>query len=316
MSERNAPDTRSISGPDIAVAVSIPVLKAFARFLPEAAWRRFGELAARTGPDPAKDAVPDLRARMARMLEDARKPAQPGDILATSRALEIEAVLQTWRAGQRPDWRPALRLIGAEHLENALAHGAGAILWVGNFVFASLCAKMALYDAGKEVFHLSHPRHGFSPTRFGIRFLNPGKQKIEARYLAERVELTPANPAIALRRLQKHLKTNGVVSSTAGVDAARPAFPPFLGDRIALATGAADLAYRSGAALLPVMVLRDEAGLITVEIQAPIAIDRDKTRQDSSAAAARGFAERQTDHVRARPEQWLGWPTLPPSGGP
>jgi hypothetical protein len=37
MSERNAPDTRSISGPDIAVAVSIPVLKAFARFLPEAA---------------------------------------------------------------------------------------------------------------------------------------------------------------------------------------------------------------------------------------------------------------------------------------
>lgn len=249
---------------------------------------------------------------MKRMLEDSPNRLEPEEILATSRALEIESVLQTWRAGQRPEWRPALRLAGFDHLDRALAAGAGAILWVGHFVYASLCAKMALHDAGHKVFHLSHPRHGFSTTRFGIRFLNPARQKVEIRYLAERIELSPANPAIALRHLQKHLGRNGVVSITAIADAARPAFPPFLGDRIALATGAADLAYRSGADLLPVFVRRDETGVITVEIEAPLPVDRNLTRRDSSAAAARAFAERQAVHVRAQPEQWLGWPTLPP----
>ncbi|MBT5413153.1 MAG: hypothetical protein HOK81_00995, partial [Rhodospirillaceae bacterium] len=175
-----------------------------------------------------------------------------------------------------------------------------------------LFAKIALHDAGYEVSHLSHPRHGFSQTRFGMRFLNRGKQEIEAKFLAERVELAPANPAIALRRLQKRLAGNGIVSFTAGVDAARPAFPPFFGDRIALATGAADLAHRSGAPLLPVFVWRDEPGEIAVEIEAPLPVDRAAPRPKSGAAAANAFAERQAIHVRARPEQWLGWTTLPP----
>ena len=251
MPDRATASSPLIAGSDIAVAVSIPVLKLVARVLPESAWPRFGRLAARTGPDPAVSRSGDLDTRMRQMLRYASNDSEPAAVLADLRALEIEAVLQTWRAGQRPDWRPRLRLAGTGHLDSALAAGTGAILWVGHFVFASLFAKIALHDAGYEVSHLSHPRHGFSQTRFGMRFLNRGKQEIEAKFLAERVELAPANPAIALRRLQHRLAGNGIVSFTAGIDAARPAFPPFFGDRIALATGAADLAHRSGAPLLP-----------------------------------------------------------------
>lgn len=312
MTDRDAVTVPLFAGSDIPIAISIPVLKLLARFLPESNWPRFSYIAAHAGRQSMVPGGAGLEARMRTMLSGSANAPEPRALLLAMRALEIEAALQIWRIGQRPDWRPPLRLIGIEHLERALAGGSGAILWVGHFVFASLFAKTALYDVGYGAFHLSHPRHGFSPTRFGIRFLNRSKQRIETRYLAERVELSPANPGIALRHLRTKLKDNALVSITAGVDAAWPAVLPFLGDRIALATGAADLAHTSGAPLLPVFVWRDESGVIVVEIEPPVPVDRESPRPESSATAVQRYADRQAIHVRAWPEQWLGWTTLRP----
>ena len=76
-------------------------------------------------------------------------------------------------------------LQGREHLDEALGRGKGCVLWVAHFVFAPNIAKLALHDAGYKVSHLSRLDHGFSSTRFGIKWLNPVRSRFEDRLLAE-----------------------------------------------------------------------------------------------------------------------------------
>ena len=74
--------------------------------------------------------------------------------------------------------------------------------------------KIALHRAGYRIVHLSHPRHGFSSSSFGVRYLNPVHRRAEDRYLAERVVLSLASPVGAMRTLMQRLKSNGVVTVT------------------------------------------------------------------------------------------------------
>src|SRR5262245_19210751 len=127
-------------------------------------------------------------------------------------AHQLELRLQILREQLRSDWRPKVSIRGITHLESALEAGRGAILWISRFSFADTIAKYALHRAGYPLVHLSRPTHGFSITRFGRHWLNPIYQRIENRYLAERVVLPDASPVAALRRLQEVLCANGVVS--------------------------------------------------------------------------------------------------------
>ena len=196
-------------------------------------------------------------------------------VLRNVLAHQVEETLQLLACHRPGGWRPTTELRGAHNLVSALTAGNGAVLWVANSAFASLVVKMALHDAGFKVHHLSHPRHGFSPTQFGMRWLNPIRTKIEAKYLASRAVLPLShNAGPVLARLVDRLKEGGVVSVTAQATSLRPIAVPFLGGTLNLAPGAPGIAHRSGAALLPVFTTRDAVDHHTVTIEPALPLPR------------------------------------------
>jgi lauroyl/myristoyl acyltransferase len=176
----------AVSRADITTAIRLAASVPVAWLLPESTWpslaRGASWLAARlTGKTTAA-----VASRMERAL------GRPGDSLSDKLAADLrgaryEVAFQCLRHSRPGGWRPTIELHGREHLDEALRRGRGCVLWVAHFVFAPNVAKLALHDAGFKVSHLSRPDHGFSSTRFGIRYLNPVRSRYEDALLAERI---------------------------------------------------------------------------------------------------------------------------------
>jgi lauroyl/myristoyl acyltransferase len=213
------------------------------------------------------------------------------------------------------DWRPEIRVDGGSHLDEALAAGRGAILWVSRFAFADTVAKIGLWREGYPPVHLSRSVHGFSNSRFGRRWLNPLQQRMENRYLAERVVMREGAPSAAMRRLHNVLVENGIVSITVDSWGAHAAEVPFLGGRLRIATGALSLGWKTGARLMPVFVIREpQTGIFRLLIDEPLRIDRAKSKGDAQMRGVAQYVSRLERHVAAYPGQWRDWPNLRPIG--
>ena len=204
-------------------------------------------------------------------------------------------------------WRPNIKVSGLEHVETAIEQGRGAILWIGHFVHGDLVAKMAFHRHGLSVSHLSHPRHGFSSTRFAMCCLNRIQTRIEDRYLRARVRLGLDSTAEAMEVLKARIGENGVVSISVRGASRKPAILPFLDGKIRIAAGAPVLAYGTGAPLVPVFPVRDPDGNFTVYFDAPLVIDRSRERRDAVGAALDQYVRALEDYVCRYPGQWKGW---------
>jgi lauroyl/myristoyl acyltransferase len=228
-------------------------------------------------------------------------------------ALELKVGVQELRLqdlrGWRPGgWSPKIVVEGEEHLRSALAGGSGAILWVAPFVFNSAPTKIALHQKGHRVSHLSSPKHGFSETEFGVKFLNRIRCIPEDRYLAARIVFDRNLPSTAMRRMMRALKAGEVVSivaaSTEGSDMVKG---PIFGGRLPVAVGAPRLAALTGAPLLPLFTVRDPKIGFRIVIEAPIAIPSDQTSDERCIAATAEFLRRSEPWVRQFPGQWRAW---------
>ncbi|MFQ5955374.1 MAG: hypothetical protein ACE5JZ_09960, partial [Kiloniellales bacterium] len=73
------------------------------------------------------------------------------------------------------------------------------------------------------------------------------------------------------------------------------------------ATGAADLAHATKAALLPVFPVREPEGHYRVVIEPPLVVRRDLPRREASDLALREYTARLAPYVLAYPGQWRGW---------
>jgi lauroyl/myristoyl acyltransferase len=141
-----------------------------------------------------------------------------------------------------------------------------------------------------------------------MRWLNPIRTRIEARYLASRAVLPLShNAGPVLARLVDRLKEGGVVSVTAQATSLRPIAVPFLGGTLNLAPGAPGIAHRSGAALLPVFTTRDAVDHHTVTIEPALPMPRGLQKEQAFEHAAQGFAQRLASQVRSAPGGWFGW---------
>jgi lauroyl/myristoyl acyltransferase len=232
------------------------------------------------------------------------------------------AKLLVLRARRPGGWHPRLRLEGEDHLRQALAAGRGAILWVAPFLFSPLGTKMVLHRAGHSVSHLSRYSHGYSQTVLGAQLLNPVRTGVEDRYLAERIRIGPDHqPQAAVRTLSQRLRDNRIVSITAGAGGSRVVEVPFLAGQMALASGAPALALQTGAALLPVITLREADGGFVSIIHQPLSIEG-QTRTGAQLTAARAFAVLVAEAARTHPAQfWWHTDSLrqaaqPSTGGP
>jgi hypothetical protein len=233
-------------------------------------------------------------------------------LAASLRGARYEVAFQALRGFRPGGWHPKIEVTGREHLDAGLAAKKGAVLWVAHFVFAPNAAKIGLHDLGFRVSHLSRPDHGFSSTEFGIRYLNPVRSAFEDRYLAERIVFDRAHPAPALLRARKAVAKNGIVSFTAGAwEGSAVVEADFLESRIALAMGPVWLARASGAALIPVFVVRTRApDEFRVEIGAPIPLLPGAPEEDCFVAATTDFLQRLHSLILNCPGQWRGWSSL------
>jgi lauroyl/myristoyl acyltransferase len=210
--------------------------------------------------------------------------------------------LRTLRPG---GWSPGIRLEGRERIDAALAAGRGVILWVSPLLFSDLVTKMALARDGLRVSHLSMYVHGFSRTRFGFRVLNRLAVRGEERFLAERLVITPQRPLDAIRELTKRVRDGKVVSVSAVVSRGQRSLTlPFLHGKIRLAVGAAQLARRTGATLLPVFTVRLEDGSFLTTVDEPIDLAPDRDRDEAAEIAVERYVQKLERYVKRWPSQY------------
>lgn len=288
---------------DIGFLAGLPVLAIVALLVPEKRWRVVCAWLERLRRVPLHDAGAnrDLAAFGLDSRADWRR-------IGAARSEHNIQILRERLVG----WRPEIELHGVEHLDAAREEGHGAVLWIGHFAFNALAAKMAFARAGFEVFHVSRPEHGFSKSRFGIRYLNPIRTSAELGYAAGRIVIDRADPAASMNEARRLLRLNKFVSITAGAWEGDLLVDARIGDSvIALAGGAPRLARIAQAPLLPVFVLRDDnSGRILVIVERPVHLERSQDKIEIVKGAAQDFADRHLPYLKAFPHQWRGWEKL------
>ena len=294
-----------ISAGDLGLMLKLPAAALLAALLPPARWEgaasRLDELAAHLGTNVRRISE-DKIAALIRGQDVAGSPAAIRAGLQRNFRLNQLQFVASWLPG---GWPARIAVDGADHVRAALDAGRGAVLWVAPLVFAPLIAKRALYERGFAVHHLSHG-HQLSGTRFGIAVLNPIRTRIEDRYLAERIVIAQAGQtAAAVRTLAQRLAANRVVSVTFTDQGMRRVETPFLAGRLRPAPGAAHLALRSGAALLPVFALRTGPDTFSVEIAPPLLSPPREDRDRQMQAMVGVYAEQLAARVRRWPDQFL-----------
>ena len=298
-------ERQAISAKDVYEVPRLAVQGMLAWSLPEAAWwtlsRLFGQVNVLTHPQRTRSEIDKIAAVLADV------PTKPGRVALENWANRYEERFHYMRAWRPGGWTPDIEIVGNEHVSAALDKGRGIIFWAGSFSFNDLVAKIAWHRLGLEVSHFSRPIHGFSETRFGIRYLNAVRRVIEDRYLGERLMVEEHETRAALKLMRERLEANGAVSFTVGHRGRRSATAAFLGGRITIATGPLAMAISTGAALLPVYTLRLASRRFEVTIGDPIEPLRDANEKVNYAAAIQSYANALKPFVLRDPGQWRGW---------
>ena len=299
---------RLFGSSDVGTMVGLATLGPLSWVLPQRRWSDFARL---VGP-AAIPFVSGSRVLIAQIAETGGRHLRqnPEKIAAEIMGSYVERQLPYLRAYRPGGWQPPIKVLGLSHIDAALAEKRGTVLWDSHFAFASLVTKIGLWRSGLKVSHLSHPRHGYSSTRFGMRFLNPILTRIERSYLDDRVMLGMTESKEALEHLGKTLERGGVVSVRAGAAANRPLTPPFFDGKLVLGPGAPLLAHKTGAVLLPVFTRRDGKGGFVVRIDAPLDLPASAPRSEALPVAAASYAKRLEPEVLQAPGEWIGWAEL------
>jgi hypothetical protein len=280
--------------------------------LPQRRWRSWVE--ARAARDRGVEARrPSVDALLRSAFAPGTCPLPADQFIRQQVALFREVEISFMRHYTPWRWSPDAEVRGLERLRAATANGRGAVLWIADFQFQSPVGYAALARSGIRISHLSAPRHGFSSTRFGGRFINPLITGVEARYLAERILMsewdvpTEVRVVAAMRRLRKRVLAGGIVSVSALCNDWGPVVVPLLAGTTRLAYGAPGLARDAGVSVLPVFVTREENGRVAVTIEPPLDLSKGATTREAAIQATHQFAGILDRYVRRHPAQWRGW---------
>lgn len=220
-------------------------------------------------------------------------------------------------AGRR--WSPAIRLEGLDGLRQAVRNGRGVIIWCDQFTAQTIIGKRALHEAGVDAHQVSARYHGFSPSEFGFRVINPPLVKVENRFLKSRIVFERTDAYQVTTRIQKVLKANGVVLMTNTLYAGSAFAEAAMGECgwTHLASAPANFAARAGAALfhmatietVPFSEYRAIVSQLSPGPQAP-ALPAGDTAAKNLAVRA-GYILSKRDHMletlKLCPEQMMAW---------
>jgi lauroyl/myristoyl acyltransferase len=299
---RKAPVLPLFTLDDLLILAKLPVFVAAALILPERSWGTIARGSAWFAGFVSREKIRRIRKGLVLL---GRKPCpDPVRVLAQQDHHNIEVLNSYLTGGQQ-----ALLLDGVEHLERARAAGRGAVLWIAHFSFNALASKAALANAGFSVYHISRPEHGFTKSRFGIRFLNPTRVRAEMRHLTGRIVIDRDRPSASMAEARRMLKENAFVSITAGAwEGQLVAKVAIGGGQIEIATGAPRLAQIADAPLIPVFTIHDEETCKTrVIVEAPIPLPSGVGRDAMIMSASDEFAARHLPYIERHPLQWRDW---------
>ena len=214
------------------------------------------------------------------------------------------ARMQGFRDRRPGGWHPDIEVVGAEHIDEGLSKGHGVVLWVAaGFTYNDLVTKKGLYEAGYKLIQLSRPTHGLSPTQFGIRVLNPVWNRIEDRYLGERILIRDDDSRSALALLRLRLRENGIVSIAVSDQARRTVEVDMLGATVRMATGPLHLARTAQSVLLPTFTVLAEKGLV-VNVETPLMSETDNGEEETYQALAERWVRRFEPYLLEYSDQW------------
>jgi len=227
----------------------------------------------------------------------------------------MEERLQLLREYRPGGWRGRIEIRGREHLDRAIERGRGVVLWVCPFTYGDLIVKTAMAREGFAVTHLSAGSRGFSPnachpwvpTRFGLRYLSRLRTAVEDRYLHDRVAMPRDGSLGYIRQLDRLLRAKGILSIRAGKHGHRTMDIPFMSGTVTLATGAPSLAIATGAALLPVFVIRRGPGRFEVVFEPPMKPAENTDPRTATEDLMRRYAQQLESYVLRFPSMWSGW---------
>lgn len=229
--------------------------------------------------------------------------------------------LRSLRGAPRAD---AAAIVGAAHLERALAGGRGAILWVSNHWAGMSTLKRTLHAHGFPV-HKVHAEHHLGGFRGGgatwvqRRIIGPFFDRHESAIVAGMVTIRPGSLAFG-RDLERRLRANGIVCAAVdGRLGRRFVSHPVLGVDEAFPTGIVTLARTSGAPLLPTFCLPGRPPRVVIE--PAIALPAELDREDAARSAIVRMVGRLEHHARRHPSRYVNWhmlgqtlPPIPPPG--
>ena len=292
---------------DFFLLAKLLSLAVVARLAPERSWpvlcRAFARLEVWANRKRTRQRVETIRAALA-----GRPVAlSPEDIELGEVAAHYRWRLEIFADGRRRGWAPPIELHGRAHIDKALQDGKGVILWAGNFASSALVTKKALYGAGYAVGHLSRPTHGFARSAFALRHLNPYRQRIESRYLEERLVVNADDLMAGLRQLRRRLKQNKIVSITVGQWGKKSRLVPVFSANLGFATGPVSVAAASGAPLLPVFTVRDAEGVYHVHVDAALDLTAGARNDGAVMKVLADYVERLEPVVLANPTEWRAW---------
>lgn len=212
--------------------------------------------------------------------------------------MQLLACYRPWR------WRPRPKLIGRQHLDEALAQGRGVVLLTANFVYKDLMTKVALAEAGYWASHLVRDSHGFAESRLGRRLLNPIYAGVERRFLRDRLVFSGDNTGQVNKRIRAELRENRPILVTVTPLGRRVTALPFLHGRIKIATGALNFACEAGAQVLPVFAIQKPGGGFEMIIEHPLDMPAERGREKTIEAMLDDYVPRLETYVAQYPEQF------------
>jgi len=185
-----------------------------------------------------------------------------------------------------------VRYQGMEHLDSALSRGKGALLLFAHFGANQMIMPAVGYK-GYTMSQLSAPPTVWVEKLPKKKFSHMDKKALDIRWQHElSLPVKHINIFGSLKRAFVSLKNNEVLGiAVDGGGGKKRIEVDFLGGKASFSTGSIELALRADCPVLPVFMLRGEAGYNTMVIEPPLALmsgdDADNLRKNAELFISR-----------------------------
>ena len=182
---------------------------------------------------------------------------------------------------------------GAEHIDEALKRGHGAIIFSGHIGNYNLVAQAAT-------------ARGY-PTNIIAEQLHPPKLHELENGLRSKfgLKMIPLGPG-AVRGLYQALRGNEILVLAADRDLTANGVPvEFFGEVTELPSGLAAISMRLNAPLIPIHAVRKANDSTVVTVYPPIELERTGDRERDTLVGTQQIARVVEDMIRRTPEQWV-----------